>query len=107
MCHWQFDVTCGFNMLAHFSAQIQQHLNTQFPDRWLGCGSPVSWPARSPDLNPLDFFLWGHLKEIGYRDLLTDVEDLKTKFHGAVVTTAADMLRHVQVSIPRSAVACQ
>jgi hypothetical protein len=27
---------------AHFSAQTQQHLNTHFPDRWLGRGSPVS-----------------------------------------------------------------
>jgi hypothetical protein len=41
---------------AHFSAQTQQHLNTQFPDRWLGRGGPVSRPARSPDLNPLDSF---------------------------------------------------
>ena len=23
-----------------------------------------AWPARSPDLNPLDFHLWGHLKSI-------------------------------------------
>jgi hypothetical protein len=26
---------------AHFSSQTQQHLNTQFPDRWLGRGGPV------------------------------------------------------------------
>jgi hypothetical protein len=65
---------------AHFSAQTQQHLNTQFPDRWLGIGGPVSWPERSPDLNPLDFFLWGHLKEIVYRDPPTDVEHLTAKF---------------------------
>jgi hypothetical protein len=25
-------------------------------DRW---GELVAWPAQSPDLNPLDFFLWG------------------------------------------------
>jgi hypothetical protein len=62
---------------AHFSAQTQQHLNTQFPDRWLGYGGPVSWPARLPDLNPLDFFLWGHLKEIDSRNLLTDMENLR------------------------------
>jgi hypothetical protein len=24
---------------AHFSAQTQQHFDTQFPDRWLGCGA--------------------------------------------------------------------
>jgi hypothetical protein len=28
--------------LAHFSAQTQLHLNTQFPDKWLGRGGPIS-----------------------------------------------------------------
>ncbi|EZA48673.1 hypothetical protein X777_13179, partial [Ooceraea biroi] len=37
-------------------------LNESFPDRWIGRGGRISWPARSPDLMPLDFFLWGHLK---------------------------------------------
>jgi hypothetical protein len=26
----------------------------------------VAWPARSPDLNPLDFFLWGCMKSRVY-----------------------------------------
>jgi hypothetical protein len=92
---------------AHFSAQTQQHLDIQFPDRWLGRGGPVSWPAISPDLIPLDLFLWGHLKEIVYRDPPTDIEDLLAKFHAAVATIDADMLRRVQASIPRRAAACR
>ncbi|KAJ4428077.1 hypothetical protein ANN_24091 [Periplaneta americana] len=27
---------------------------------------PVAWPARSPDLTLLDFFLWGHVKSMVY-----------------------------------------
>jgi hypothetical protein len=79
---------------AHFSAQTQQHLITQFPDRWLGYGGSVSWPARSPDLNPLDFFLWGHLKEIVHRDSPTDIEDLTAKFHAAVAIIDACWRMH-------------
>ena len=30
--------------------------------RWIGRGSLIHWPARSPDLTPLDFCLWGWLK---------------------------------------------
>jgi len=26
----------------------------------------IEWPPRSTDLNPLDFFLWGHLKNFVY-----------------------------------------
>jgi hypothetical protein len=84
---------------GHFSVQTEQHLNTQFPDRWLGRGGSVSWPAISPDLNPLDFFLWGHREWIVSRDSPTDMEDLTAKFHAAVTTTHADMLRRVQASI--------
>lgn len=33
------------------------HLNQTFSGRWIGnCGEGVKWPARTPDLNPLDFF---------------------------------------------------
>jgi hypothetical protein len=63
--------------------------------------------VRSPDLNPLDFYLWRHLKEIVYRDPPTDMEDLTAKFHAAVATIDAHMLRRVQASVPRRAVACR
>jgi hypothetical protein len=92
---------------AYFSAQTRQQLNTQFPDRWLGRGGSVSWPVRSPDRNPLDFFLWGHLKEIVCRDPPTDMEDLIEKFRAAVATIDADMLQRVQASITLCAVACR
>ncbi|KAJ8933180.1 hypothetical protein NQ318_006474 [Aromia moschata] len=31
---------------------------------WIGRGSTVPWPARSPDLTPLDFFVWGFYKTL-------------------------------------------
>ncbi|PNF43619.1 hypothetical protein B7P43_G03107, partial [Cryptotermes secundus] len=30
-----------------------------FGNREIGRGGPITWPPRSPDLTPLDFFLWG------------------------------------------------
>ena len=35
----------------------------------------VAWPARSPDLNPLDFHFWGHWKSIVYA---TSIERAET-----------------------------
>jgi hypothetical protein len=26
----------------------------------------ATWPPRSPDLNPLDFYLWGYLETLAY-----------------------------------------
>jgi hypothetical protein len=45
--------------------------------RCMGRGGPVNWPARSPDLNLLDFWLWGHLKPLVYSDTIYDLEVLQ------------------------------
>ncbi|EFN86502.1 hypothetical protein EAI_03479, partial [Harpegnathos saltator] len=47
---------------AHFCRETREFLDQRFPDRWMGRGGPVIWPARSPDLNVLDYFVWGHIK---------------------------------------------
>lgn len=41
-------------------------LNNHFPDTWIGHGGPIIWPPCSPDINPLDLFLWGSTKENVY-----------------------------------------
>ena len=47
---------------SHYTRHVMQHLNDTFPNRWIGRGSTINWPPRSPDLTPLDFFSWGWLK---------------------------------------------
>jgi len=45
---------------AHYDQRVREYLNKVFPaKRWLGRGEAILWLPRSPDLNPLDFFLWG------------------------------------------------
>lgn len=52
---------------AHYGTQVREYLNEQYPQRWIGRGSPIlAWPARSPDLTPLDFYVWGTLKSKVY-----------------------------------------
>lgn len=48
---------------AHGSAEVTEFLNNTFGNNWIGLRGPYKWPARSPDLNPLDFFYWGYMKE--------------------------------------------
>ena len=43
----------------HFSFFVTDVLNERFPVAWIGRNGPILWPPRSPDLSPLDFFLWG------------------------------------------------
>ena len=58
-------------------------MNEIFPNRWIGQGGPVEWPARSPDLTPLDFFYWGAMKELVYQTPVESDEDLVARIVAA------------------------
>ncbi|GFU42803.1 uncharacterized protein TNCV_3139881 [Trichonephila clavipes] len=49
---------------AHFSIAVRNHLHTTYPERWIGLVGGFAWPPRAPNLNPLDFFFWGHPKSL-------------------------------------------
>ena len=37
----------------------------------------ISWPPRSPDLSPMDFFVWGFVKKYVYNRNYENVENLE------------------------------
>ncbi|GBO21611.1 hypothetical protein AVEN_208449-1 [Araneus ventricosus] len=47
-------------------SSVQQYIRDTFQQQVIGYGSCVEWPPRSPDLNPLDFFLWRYIKQRVY-----------------------------------------
>jgi hypothetical protein len=49
----------------------------------IGGNGPVLWPARSPDLNPCEFFLWDRLKQIMYGTPVNTVEELTVRVNNA------------------------
>ena len=46
----------------HNSRIVSNYLSQRFPNSWIGTNGPVRWLPRSPCLNPLDYFLWGFIK---------------------------------------------
>lgn len=65
---------------AHSSNAVREYLNNTFPDSWIGRGGTIHWPARSPDMAPNDYFLWGFLNDRLYnneQNYYNTVEDLK------------------------------
>jgi hypothetical protein len=47
---------------AHTSHRLLSILREMFPGHLILLRGDIGWPARSPDLTPCDFFLWGYLK---------------------------------------------
>lgn len=54
---------------------------------------PIPWSPQSPDITPLDFFLWGYVKDVVYRTKIQDITDLKQKISDATATTDEAMLQ--------------
>src|SRR5678815_4633570 len=93
---------------AHFSAAVREHLNETFPNQWIGRGGPVTWPARSADLNPLDYYLWGHLKTLVYSSKIDTVEDLRLRIMSGIETIkqTPGIFERVRQSMRRRLDAC-
>lgn len=49
------------------------------------------------------FFLWVHLKDLVYRDVVTTQNNLFVHLHAACTAMDSALLRHVRSSIPRHA----
>lgn len=71
----------------HVGRNVVAWLNQTFNGRWIGRRGQVLWPARSPDLNPLDYFVWGHLKQLVYAVEINNQEQLMEQIINAVEST--------------------
>jgi len=64
-CHHKSAVTKN-QLSLPIRCHNQSTVTTNHNDRWIGRGGPMARPPRSPDLRPMHFFLWGHIKALIY-----------------------------------------
>jgi len=72
----------------------------------MGRGGPIIWPARSPDFNVLDFFLWGYIKTaIEHRRNNTEAE-VREAILAAFDTVTPEIISRATRNIVRRAELC-
>jgi hypothetical protein len=76
---------------------VRHHLNNVYGLRWIGRGGPTAWPARSPDLNSCDYYLWGYMKAKVYRR--TRVENQIRQNPEELARVSASLRRRVEACI--------
>jgi hypothetical protein len=62
---------------------------------WIGRAASKLWAPRSPDLTPLDFFVWGFIKSKVYKTKVPDPHDLRQRVYEAAQALTPSMLRDV------------
>ena len=100
---WQQD-----GATVHVSGSNMRYLDRQFQERVLS-RNPIrglDWPARSPDLNPLDFCLWGYLKSKVYRPRPATLDELEANIRREVEDLDPDMMRRAILDMRNRAQLC-
>lgn len=91
----------------HSTRAVQRWLNNEFDGQWIGRYSNNPWPARSPDLTPCDFFLWGYLKNNVFKQRpFRNVEHLEMCIRNCAAQVDGAMLRNVRKEMFSRTVKC-
>jgi hypothetical protein len=78
-------------------------LNEVFEDRPISHGS---WPTRSPDLNPCDFYLWRNLNDKVYSNNPHTLVELKQSIHETISSIEVSELKLASNNIFKRLEAC-
>ncbi|GBN19573.1 hypothetical protein AVEN_35372-1 [Araneus ventricosus] len=77
-------------------SSVHQYIRDTFQQQVIGYGGCVEWPKRSPDVNPLDFFLWGYIKQQEYATPPPTLQELRNRITDACASVSPAMLYNVQ-----------
>ena len=78
---------------AHVARNVRNYLDEVFSNKWIGRRGSIEWPAHSPDLTPMDFAVWGIIKQSVYQRNPRNIVDL-TQF---IRDAFADLNRKTQL----------
>lgn len=90
----------------HCTTLAKEFLLKKFSGRVISRGTPISWPAHSPDLNPLDFHFWGEAQRHVYQEQPESIEDLIQCVKTFAATYATSIIRKVADNVLKRAALC-
>ena len=81
--------------MQHYSKITRECLSAAFPDyRIISRGFEQNWPAYSPDLSPMDLFVWSTLKSRVYFNFVPqNLAEMQNKITKAIKDIDQDELK--------------
>lgn len=81
-------------------------LDRLFGNQWIGTNGPIQWPARSPDMTPLDFFLWGYVKDEIYKRRYETVDELQININNIIRSIDRRVILKATRSVHKRLIKC-
>jgi transposase len=82
----------------HTANTVQNWLGDKFSEKFV---NKKMWPPRSPDINPCDYFLWGHLKHRVYQPLPKTLKDLKANISREMQNITVEVLNSTFLNLEK------
>lgn len=101
MCFQQDGATC------HTSRETVTLLHEKFPQSVISLRGDQVWPARSCDLTPCDFFLWGYVKSKAYVNKPQTIPQLKEEIERVINDINRDVCEKVIANFIDRVTACR
>lgn len=79
----------------HRAKSSMETVTEAFGNRVIALGTENKWAPRSPDLSPLDFFLWGYCKDTIYHQSPSSIHDLKKNIENCIRSIPSEMCQKV------------
>ena len=76
----------------HFHRDVRAYLDENMQNRWTGRRGRVEFPPRSPDLTPMDFFLWGFLNVKVYSRKPETIAEMRVAIEDECAQVPEEML---------------
>ena len=91
----------------HNARPVKERLLELFRGKVIGRNMEKYWPPRSPDLTPLDFFLWGYLKQKVYKKRPFDnIDHLERVIQDCVLNLRPISVKNAVKDISRRTIIC-
>ena len=78
----------------------------KFRGRVISRRSERLWPSYLPDINPLDFFVWGYFQAAVQRIKPSNVEELRAAVEDVAATVPEEMIRDAAQNVVKRCKAC-
>ena len=91
---------------SHTAREAMALLREHFPGHLISRFGDLSWPPRSSDLTPSDFFLCGYLESRVYVGKQSNLCEIKASKTQEVATITGDMLNKVMEESVKRAQVC-